>query len=100
MKKIIQDYLEEQLAFDSALREKYSASGIDKCVEYIIEKAKERLNGKNGYLEDEVVFHFAREYFVDGIAEREELNGLVKKKSATEKKKLASMLDQMEFDFD
>lgn len=43
MKKIIQDYLEGQLAFDSALREKYSASAMDKCVEYITDQAKKRI---------------------------------------------------------
>ncbi len=100
MKKIIQDYLEGQLAFDGALCDKYSASCMDKCIEYITDMARKELNGKNGAIPDEKVFHWAREYFVDGIAEREELNGLVKKKSATEKKKIASMLDQMEFDFD
>ena len=29
------------------------------------------LESKNGWIDDEVVYHWAREYFVDGIAEKE-----------------------------
>ena len=98
MKKIIQDYLEEQLAFDSALREKYSAKGMDKCIEYINEKAREALNSKNGFIDDPTVFHWAREYFLE-VAERQEAKEILNKvKSPSFKKKLA-LLNQLEFDF-
>ena len=33
--------------------------------------AREELKSKNGYIADEVVYHWAREYYVDGIAETE-----------------------------
>ena len=100
MKKIIQDYLEEQLAFDAALRDKYSASAMDKCIEYINGKAKEALNNKNGFIDDPTVFHWAREFFVDGIAESQEAKELMSKvKSPSFKKKLA-LLNQLEFNFD
>ena len=71
MKEIIQKYLEEQCKVDPCLAEKYKDTLIGGCVDYITKMAKEELNGKNGYLENEVVYHWAREYFVDGIAEKE-----------------------------
>lgn len=99
MKKIIQDYLEEQLAFDSALRDKYSASAMDKCIEYITEQARKELNGKSGAVEDEKVFHWAREYFLE-VHEVQEAKELMSKvKSPSFKKKLA-LLNQLEFNFD
>ena len=71
MKEIIKNYLEEQCKVDPCLAEKYKDTLIGGCVDYITKMAKEELNGKNGYLENEVVYHWAREYFVDGIAEKE-----------------------------
>lgn len=35
------------------------------CNNYIMKKAKEALKGKSGYLKDNVVFGFAKEYFID-----------------------------------
>lgn len=99
MKKIIQDYLEEQCAFDAALRDKYSASAMDKCIEYITEQARKELNGKSGAIEDEKVFHWAREYFLE-VHEVQEAKELMSKvKSPSFKKKLA-LLNQLEFNFD
>ena len=71
MKEIIQKYLEEQCKVDPCLAEKYKDTLINGCVEYINKMAIEELKGINGYLENEVVYHWAREYFVDGIAEKE-----------------------------
>ena len=42
-------------------------------------RQKKELNGKNGAIPDEKVFHWGREYFVDGIAEREEAKGISQK---------------------
>lgn len=99
IRKIIQDYLEEQLAFDAALRDKYSASAMDKCIEYINGKAKEALNNKDGFIDDPTVFHWAREYFLE-VHEVQEAKELMNKvKSPSFKKKLA-LLNQLEFDFD
>ena len=96
----IKEYLEEQIKVDSALREKYNANAIDKCINYIVEQAKIALNNKNGFIDDPTVFHWAREFFVDGIAERQEAKELMNKvKSPSFKKKLA-LLNQLEFDFD
>ena len=71
MKEIIKNYLEEQCKVDPCLAEKYKDTLIGGCVEYINKMAREELKGINGYLENEVVYHWAREYFVDGIAEKE-----------------------------
>ena len=71
MKEIIKNYLEEQCKVDPCLAEKYKDTLIDGCIEYITKMAREELGGKNGAIEDGVVYHWAREYFVDGIAEKE-----------------------------
>lgn len=71
MKEIIQKYLEEQCKVDPCLAEKYKDTLIDGCMEYITKMAREELNSKNGFIENEVVYHWAREYYVDGIAEKE-----------------------------
>lgn len=99
MKTVVQNYLEEQIAFDGALRDKYSASAMDKCIEYITEQARKELNGKSGAIEDEKVFHWGREYFLE-VHEVQEAKELMNKvKSPSFKKKLA-LLNQLEFDFD
>lgn len=71
MKEIIQKYLEEQCKIDTCLAEKYKESLLDGCIEYINNMAREELGGKSGAIKDEVVYHWAREYYVDGIAEKE-----------------------------
>ena len=71
MKEIIQKYLEEQCKVDTYLAEKYKDTLIDGCIEYINKMAKKELDGKNGAIKDDVVYHWAREYYVDGIAEKE-----------------------------
>lgn len=71
MTEVIKEYLEEQCKSDPCLAEKYKDTSIGGCIEYINKMAREELGGKNGAIKDEVVFHWAREYFVDGIAEKE-----------------------------
>ena len=53
------------------MAEKYKDTLIDGCIEYINKMAREELKSQNGYIANEVVFHWAREYYVDGIAEKE-----------------------------
>ena len=71
MKEIIKNYLEEQCKVDPCLAEKYKDTLINGCMEYINKMAREELNSKNGFIENEVVYHWAREYYVDGLAEKE-----------------------------
>ena len=70
-KEAIKDYLEKQCKIDPCLKEKYKDTCISGCVEYINKMAREELKGQNGAIKDEVVYHWAREYYVDGIAEKE-----------------------------
>ena len=67
----IQKYLEEQCKVDAYLAEKYKDTMLKGCVEYINEMARKELESKSGFLENEVVYHWAREYSVDGLAEKE-----------------------------
>ncbi len=71
MKEVIKNYLEEQCKVDPCLAEKYKDTLLGGCMEYINKMAREELNSKNGFIENEVVYHWAREYYVDGIAEKE-----------------------------
>ena len=71
MKEKIQAYLEEQCKSDPCLAEKYKDTMIDGCMKYIEDLARKELESKNGWIDDDVVYHWAREYYVDGIAEKE-----------------------------
>ncbi len=77
MEEKIKKYLEEQCKIDSALAEKYNDAKyknalIRCCIQYINEMAREELGGKSGIVKDEVVFHWAREYYIAGIAEKDQ----------------------------
>lgn len=104
MKEIIKRYLEETLKKDKALLLSYNPVKIDDCVNYITKMAKEHLHGKNGAIPDDEVFHWAREYFVDGICKKEVQNKFETKLSSmsvsAKQKKLESLKKlQSEFDF-
>ena len=71
MKEKIQAYLEEQCKSDPCLAEKYKDTMIDGCMKYIEDLARKELESKSGWIDDDVVYHWAREYYVDGIAEKE-----------------------------
>ena len=71
MKEKIQAYLEEQCKSDPCLAEKYKDTMISGCMKYIEDLARKELESKNGWIDDDVVYHWAREYYVDGIAEKE-----------------------------
>lgn len=99
MEEAIKSYLEGQLSTDNALKEKYSAKRIGKCVEYVTNMARKELSNKNGYIPDEKVFHWAREYFVDGIADKEKDNEIVSTTRSIKKKLAKIDLTQLELDF-
>lgn len=79
MKEVIKEYLEEQCKIDSCLAEKYKDTMIGGCCEYIEKMARQELGGKSGAIKDDVVYHWAREYYVDGIAEKEKTEKVQKK---------------------
>ena len=79
MKEKIQAYLEEQCKSDPCLAEKYKDTMINGCMKYIEDLARKELESKNGWIDDDVVYHWAREYYVDGIAEKEKTEKVQKK---------------------
>ena len=79
MKEKIINYLEEQCKIDAYLAEKYKDTMIDGCMKYIEDMARKELQSKNGWIDDDVVYHWAREYYVDGIAEKEKAKNVQKK---------------------
>jgi len=66
MRTAIKEYLEKQIKNDTALSEKYDPEKMDKCTEYITDLAKKQLVGKPGYIEDAVVYKWARDFFIEG----------------------------------
>lgn len=73
MEENIKNYLEEQCKIDPILAEKYDdrRSLLRCCIRYINEMAREELGGKSGAVKDDVVFHWDREYYVNGTAEKD-----------------------------
>lgn len=81
MTEIIKEYLETQAEKDAALKASYNPNVIEKCVEYIYKKAEETARssgfairgGLRGVkIEDAVVYKWARDYFIEGIATKAE----------------------------
>lgn len=69
MKEAIKKYFEEQILSDSALKEVYQENKLDECIKYITEKARKKLNGKSGAIEDSIVYKWARDFMLGDIEE-------------------------------
>lgn len=72
MKEILEQYLMEQAEKDPAFAEKFDAKKMSACVSYVTERARKHLQGKNGAVEDTIVYKWARDFFNDGEAEKAE----------------------------
>lgn len=83
MKQTITDYLKNKCDSDPELEEKFNENLIDGCLVYIEKKARDYLNDNNGAIKDEIVFGWARDYFVIGAAE---LDRIEKEKLEAERK--------------
>ena len=83
MKQTITDYLKNKCISDPELEEKFNEDLMENCVEYIEKKAWDYLNDKNGAIKDDIVFGWARDYFVIGTAE---LDRIEKEKQEVERK--------------
>lgn len=70
MKEILEQYLTEQAEKDPAFAEKFDAKKMSACVSYVTERARKHLQGKNGAVEDTIVYKWARDFFNDGEAEK------------------------------
>ena len=102
MKTAIKKYLEKQIKNDSALSEKYDPKKLDKCSEYITDLAKKQLGGKPGYIEDAVVYKWARDFFlgdvpVEAKKEPEEIATSIPEEKETVKTPVANT--QLSFEF-
>lgn len=69
MKEALKNYFEKAIAEDPALKEAYSEKKLDKCISYITSQARKHLSGKNGAIEDTVVYKWARDYMYGDIKE-------------------------------
>lgn len=109
MRTAIKEYLEKQIKNDTALSEKYDPEKMDKCSEYITDLAKKQLGGKPGYIEDAVVYKWARDFFIEGPDECKEECG-TETEAASEvssqdssvtgtEEKVTGNADQLSFDF-
>lgn len=78
MKEIIKKYLEDFAKENPEF--KYEESKLDKCLKYITDEAKKKLNGKNGAIEDKEVFGWAV-HFYDENADVEEVENTFKGKT-------------------
>jgi hypothetical protein len=67
MKDVILDYLTNQCLKDDFLKKHFDKAKIDGCIEHLNAEARKVIKGKSGYIADEVVFKWARDYFVDEI---------------------------------
>lgn len=85
MKEILEKYLAEQAKKDSAFAEKFDPKKMGACVSYVTSQARKYLQGKNGAVEDTVVYKWARDFFNDGEAEESEEDVNEPKTKAPEK---------------
>ena len=72
MKETIKSYLDGFALYDECFKAKYDTEMLDKCIDFIYSKAKELAKDKEYIaIEDDTVFKWARDYFNDGIANKE-----------------------------
>lgn len=83
MEEIIKEYLKERCNRDPELEQKFNEDQMESCISYIEKKAKDYLDSKNGAIKDEIVFGWAREYFILGEAE---IDRIEKEKEEAERK--------------
>jgi len=69
--ELVKAQLEEWATTDAALAEKFKPEKVGSCWRWIVEKAREALHGQPGAIWHEQVFRWARDYFVDGEAEKD-----------------------------
>lgn len=69
MKEVILDYLKKQSKVDAGLQSNFigNEDKIDGCISYIQECARKELKSTSGFIQDEVVYKWARDYFNDKL---------------------------------
>lgn len=65
MKEVILDYLKKQSKVDAGLQSNFigNEDKIDGCISYIQECVRKELKSTSGFIQDEVVYKWARDYF-------------------------------------
>ena len=65
--KPIVDYLIEasKLSDELAIAIKQEDKTLEKCFDYVLEKVKEKLNSRSGYVDDQEVYDMACSYYLD-----------------------------------
>lgn len=91
MKDIILDYLKKQSKVDIGLKNNFDEKYINDCVDYICSQARKEIKGSSGYIADEVVYKWARDYFVDEIYKNK-----TEKKNESEKVQLEEKKNEPE----
>lgn len=86
MTQAIQTYLEDFAKTSIEFQKKYDVSKIENCINFIMKQAKEFLKSKNGYIEDNIVFKWARDYFNDDIFAQEQAEQEKLKKEQEQRK--------------
>ena len=69
MKEIIKKYLEDLCRTDAAIADKYEESKLDACLAYINSEAKKYLKSVSGFIEDAIVYKWARDFILGDITE-------------------------------
>jgi hypothetical protein len=90
MEKIILDYLKKQCNEDIGLKNRFDEKYIKGCISYINKQARKQIKGSSGYIADEVVYKWARDYFVDEIFKNKPEVKTEPEKTPVEEKELES----------
>lgn len=67
MKDILEKYFREAIQTDSALAAAYRKDKLSGAVDYITKQAGKRIKGQSGYIEDAVVYKWARDFMYGHI---------------------------------
>lgn len=94
MEKIILDYLKKQCNEDIGLKNRFDEKYIKGCISYINEQARKQLKGSSGYIADEVVYKWARDYFVDEIFKNKPEVKTEPEKTSVEEKETETVIEK------
>lgn len=95
MTNIIKSYLDDFAKSSIEFSKKYNPNLIDKCIDFINKKAREIIKGNMGFVDDNIVFKWARDYFNDDVYSFE-LAQEEQKKQQAEQNKINFELKQQE----
>ena len=65
--EMVKHYLEEQIKKDEALKTLYIPSKIKDCYKYITEQARKQAQSNSAWIDDAIVYKWARDYFLEEL---------------------------------